>query len=86
MADKAVEQAILDIGQKISVLMKKEQPGIFNKDFWSGRMLEFAMKDHRFKVEMFRFVDVFSILKTKEQISQHLKEYFFALNFPMPKK
>jgi len=84
MVDKTLEKDILDLGQQITTLMKKEQPGIFNKDFWSGRMLELTMKDPRFKVEMFRFVDVFSILKTKDQISQHLKEYFLrpGLDFP----
>jgi len=84
MADKAVEQALRGIAEQLSTAMKKDQPGIFNKDFWAGRMLELAMRDPAFKIEMFRFIDVFAILKTPEQIAQHLQEYFLrpGQNFP----
>jgi RHH-type proline utilization regulon transcriptional repressor/proline dehydrogenase/delta 1-pyrroline-5-carboxylate dehydrogenase len=86
MSDKAVEKSIREIAQKLTDATKKEEPGVFNKDFWTGRMLEFSMKDPAFKVELFRFVDVFSVLKTPDQVAQHLKEYFLreGLNLPAP--
>ncbi|MCC6810393.1 MAG: L-glutamate gamma-semialdehyde dehydrogenase [Deltaproteobacteria bacterium] len=86
MADKAVEKSIREIAERLTELSKKESPGVFNKDFWTGRMLEFSMKDPAFKVELFRFVDVFSVLKTPEQVAQHLREYFLreGLDLPAP--
>ncbi len=86
MSDKAVEKSIREIAQQLTEATKKEEPGVFNKDFWTGRMLEFSMKDPAFKVELFRFVDVFSVLKTPDQIAQHLREYFLrdGLNLPTP--
>jgi RHH-type proline utilization regulon transcriptional repressor/proline dehydrogenase/delta 1-pyrroline-5-carboxylate dehydrogenase len=86
MSDKVVEKSIRDIAERLTELSKKENPGVFNKDFWTGRMLEFSMKDPAFKVELFRFVDVFSVLKTPEQVAQHLREYFLrdGLDLPAP--
>ena len=67
MTDKNLEKSIRDIAAELTQKSMKEQPGVFNKDFWTGRMLEFAMKDPAFKVEMFRFVDVFAVLRSPER-------------------
>lgn len=84
MADKATEQLVSTIAANLTQAMKKEEPSVFDKDFWTGRMLEFAMKDPKFKVEMFRFVDVFSVLDTNEQVAQHIKEYFLRPGQDLP--
>lgn len=84
MADKNTEQLVTTIAANLTQAMKKEEPSVFDKDFWTGRMLEFAMKDPKFKIEMFRFVDVFSVLDTNEQVAQHIKEYFLRPGQDMP--
>ncbi len=84
MTDKNLEKSILEIAEQLTVASQKAQPSVFDKDFWTGRMLEFAMKDPAFKIEMFRFVDVFSVLKTPEQIGQHLREYFLRPGQEIP--
>ncbi len=38
--------------------------------------MEWSMKDEAFKIEMFRFVDVFPTLKDHVQVAEHLQEYF----------
>src|SRR3954447_1949157 len=84
MADKAVEKALKEIAENLTAASKKEEPGVFNKDFWTGRMLEFSMRDPAFKIELFRFVDVFSVLKTPEQVAQRLREYFLRPGLEVP--
>ena len=56
--------------------MQGETPSIFRKDWWSGKMMEWSMKDEEFKVEMFRFVDVFPTLRDHVQLAEHIQEYF----------
>ncbi|MFW6053225.1 MAG: hypothetical protein ACOC9J_00255, partial [Persicimonas sp.] len=55
---RASEKQIIKLGKEIFERMKGEKPSVFKKDFWSGKMMDWSMKDEAFKVEMFRFVDV----------------------------
>lgn len=71
-----MEEQIRRIGHQIFAGMPKKSPSVFKKDFWNGKIMDWSMRDEAFKVEMFRFVDVFPVLRTPEQIAQHLKEYF----------
>ncbi|MCB9530944.1 MAG: bifunctional proline dehydrogenase/L-glutamate gamma-semialdehyde dehydrogenase, partial [Myxococcales bacterium] len=64
------------IGLEIFEAMPKQAPSVFRKDFWTGKVMEWSMRDEAFKLEMFRFVDVFPVLRTPEQVAGHLKEYF----------
>ena len=73
---KASESEIKSLGAEIFQRMKGQKPSVFQKDWWSGKMMDFSMKDDAFKVEMFRFVDVFPTLKDPVQIAEHLQEYF----------
>jgi RHH-type transcriptional regulator, proline utilization regulon repressor / proline dehydrogenase / delta 1-pyrroline-5-carboxylate dehydrogenase len=82
--DPAIEQAILKIGEELFQKMKGETPGVFNTSHWQGVMMEWAMKDPSFKVDMFRFVDVFPTLNSKEQVTQHINEYLLKDGRDLP--
>lgn len=56
--------------------MPKDSPSVFKKDYWNGKVMEWSMRDEAFKVEMFRFVDVFPVLRSSESIARHIQEYF----------
>ncbi len=64
--------------------MQGETPGVFNKDFWQGKILEWAMKDPSFRVDLFRLVDVLPVLKSRRQIWQHMRDYLIRENRPLP--
>src|SRR4051794_29028303 len=66
-----VQQLGRDLWQRV----QGEVPGIFNKGYWQGRILDWAMRDPDFKIDLFRFVDVLPSLQTTEQVTRHLKEY-----------
>ena len=79
-----LDRKILEMGQDVFTKMQGETPGVFNKDYWQGRILEWAMKDPTFKVDMFRFVDVLPMLDDKEQVSRHIKEYLLKEGRELP--
>ena len=70
------QTSVVQHGREIFRGMDKNRPSIFRKDFWNGKIMDWSMKDEAFKIEMFRFVDVFPTLKTSEQLARHLQEYF----------
>ena len=83
MASPQIPEAeIRAIGQKIFSLMGNETASIFDKGWWSGQVMEWSMKNERFKVQMFRFVDVFPSLKTSDQIARHMQEYLSGPETP----
>ena len=78
------DAAILSLGREIWKEMRGEVPGVFNKDFWQGRLLEWAMKDPSFRVDMFRLVDVLPVLKSRKQIQQHIEDYLLREGSQLP--
>lgn len=84
MSDASRNQQILQLGEALYAKMAGETPGVFNKDYWQGRILEWAMKDPSFKVDMFRFVDVLPMLERKEQVASHVKEYLLKDGRELP--
>ncbi len=73
---RASEEAIREHGRDIFNRMEGEKPSVFKKDWWSGKMMDWSMKDEAFKVQMFRFVDVFPTLNESSEVARHLQEYF----------
>lgn len=49
---------------------------LFSKDFWYGSIMDWSMKNEKFKTNMFRFVDVLPSLTSGNDVATHLKEYF----------
>ena len=53
-----------------------EAPSIFNKGWWTGKVMDWSMKNENFKIQLFRFVDVLPYLNTSESLARHIREYF----------
>src|SRR5206468_2855949 len=51
-------------------------PRLFDRKWWTGRLLEWAIRDDAFKVQLFRFIDGLPTLKTPSQIKRLVDEYF----------
>lgn len=76
--DFAIEEKTLDIGKEIFEAIKGDVPAFFNVRKWKGRVMDWAMKDEQFKIELFRFVDALPALKHDREIPALLSEYFFT--------
>lgn len=64
------------IGREIFAGLADQHPSVFNSDYWQGHVLQWAMRDEAFKVQLFRFVDVFPALRDPDAVARHLQEYF----------
>ncbi|RQD62532.1 MAG: L-glutamate gamma-semialdehyde dehydrogenase [Desulfonatronovibrio sp. MSAO_Bac4] len=63
-------------GQEFFKSISGEAPSIFNKGWWTGKVMDWAMRNEDFKVQLFRFVDVLPYLNTSESLTKHIQEYF----------
>lgn len=71
------QNLIIKKGEEILKKMESQsKASLFSKDFWYGSIMEWSMKNEKFKTNMFRFVDVLPSLNTSEDVLGHLKEYF----------
>lgn len=72
-----IQTQILFKGEEILKNMEgHSKASIFSKDFWYGSIMEWSMKNEKFKTNMFRFVDVLPSLNSGDEVARHLKEYF----------
>ncbi|MFP5211841.1 MAG: proline dehydrogenase family protein, partial [Acidobacteriota bacterium] len=82
--DSDLESRVRETGFRLFELLEDESPSVFQREYWTGKVLEWCMQDEAFKVEMFRFIDVFPYLKSSEAVARHLEEYFSRPDFHFP--
>src|SRR4051812_24428434 len=70
-----VEQLTQQIGRDFLATARGHGRGFFSSRFWSDKLMDWAMKDEAFKVQLFRFVDAFPMLRTPDEIHDHLIDY-----------
>src|SRR6266403_2866507 len=63
-------------GSRIFELVDKHPESLFSKAGFYQRLMALSMRDERFKVQLFRFVDVLPSLRHSREIIDHLNEYF----------
>ncbi|QDK37127.1 proline dehydrogenase family protein [Bdellovibrio sp. NC01] len=72
-----IQTQIVARGEEILKRMESQsKASIFSKDFWYGSIMEWSMKNEKFKTNMFRFVDVLPSINSGDEVARHLKEYF----------
>ncbi|MFH1027224.1 MAG: proline dehydrogenase family protein, partial [Pseudomonadota bacterium] len=67
---------IIARGRELFSTIAGEKPSLFNSATWTGRVMEWCLKNEEFKTSLFRFVDVFPALKNTRQLTGHIREYF----------
>jgi len=80
----AIEQGTQELGREVWRNWHRRKPTIFERRWWDERLLSVAMADESVKVQMFRFVDVLPRLKTHEDVTRHLQEYFDEVRHHLP--
>ncbi len=80
-----LEQRIIERGRAFFSDIGLETPSIFNPDYWTGKVLDWAMRHEHFKVQLFRFVDVLPYLKTGGSLNRHFEEYFTSEPHDLPR-
>ncbi len=82
--DTGLDARIVGRGKEFFKSISGEAPSIFNKGWWTGKVMDWAMQNESFKVQLFRFVDVFPYLNTSESLSRHIREYFSGEDNDVP--
>jgi len=83
-ADPAFEREVLRIGGELIERARKKRAGVLSAAFWSDKLMDWAMKDEAFKVQLFRFVDAFPRLKTPQQVHDHFVDFMNQPGVTMP--
>ena len=80
----AIDPEVYRIGLQLLELARAGKAGIFSAKFYSDKLMNWSMKDQDFKVQLFRFVDVFPMLTTPEQVHEHLIDYLTQPGVTLP--
>ena len=62
--DAATEQRIFAIGERLLDHSRARKQGWLSSAFWSDKLMDWAMQDEGFKIQLFRFVDTFPMTVT----------------------
>ena len=85
ISPEVLEPSIQKVGRNLADQSLQRAPGIFDHRRWTNLLLDWGTRDERFKVQLFRFVDVLPTLQTDAQFIRILKEYFVDLSIlPQP--
>jgi RHH-type proline utilization regulon transcriptional repressor/proline dehydrogenase/delta 1-pyrroline-5-carboxylate dehydrogenase len=82
MAQLATEADIRRYAEGLYATAAAAPPRLFDRAWWTGRLLEWAIRDEAFKVQLFRFIDVLPALKNPAQIKALVEEYFGESGLP----
>lgn len=75
MDPEQLDRQVFALGERLHKEMAGRTPGIFNAAYWEGRLMEWAMRDPGFKIDLLRFVDALPVLESTDQIASHVREY-----------
>jgi RHH-type proline utilization regulon transcriptional repressor/proline dehydrogenase/delta 1-pyrroline-5-carboxylate dehydrogenase len=68
-----IEQRTQALGREMLEAARRHKSGLMTA--LSDKLMDWSMQDHDFKVQLFRFVDVFPMLTTPEMVHDHLTDY-----------
>ncbi|MHC4947390.1 MAG: proline dehydrogenase family protein [Planctomycetota bacterium] len=83
-ADPALERRVASLGREFLDQALANRAGVLSTQFWSDKLMDWSMKDEAFKVQLFRFVDTFPMLRTPEQVHEHLVDYLTQPEVTLP--
>lgn len=73
--DRDLNGRIQTLGAALLEESRGHQRGMLSASFWSDKLMDWAMKDPAFKVQLFRFIDCFPTLRTPEAVHAHFVDY-----------
>ncbi len=79
-----VERRTLEIGRELLEAARGHKTGVFTSKFWNDQLMNWAMKDPSFKLQLFRFIDVYPMLRTPELVHDYLTDYLTQPGVTLP--
>ena len=81
----ALESEIKRFGTEIFNYSDQNPASKLTKEFYHSWLLDWSMKNPKFKVQLFRFIDVLPTLKNSSDVVKHAQEYFSSVSEALPK-
>ncbi|MCA9294384.1 MAG: proline dehydrogenase family protein [Phycisphaerales bacterium] len=78
------DDRILELGREFLAAARKHRAGMLSGAFWSDKLMNWAMKDQAFKVQLFRFIDCFPMLRNTDDVHEHLVDYLTQPGVTLP--
>ncbi len=76
---------VREIGREFLEHARHHKAGFLSRQFWSDKLMDWSMKDHEFKVQLFRFVDTFPVLRhSSDAVHDHLADYLSQPGVKLP--
>ena len=79
-----VNDKIAELGRDLWAGVRGEVPGLFDRDYWQGKLLDWVMDDPDVRVDMFRLVDVLPVLGSRDSVARHVREYLLREGRELP--
>ena len=79
-----LERRATEIGRELLKMAREYKTGVFSAKFWSDQLMNWSMKDPAFKVQLFRFIDVFPMLNTPSLVHEYLTDYLSQPGVTLP--
>ena len=75
--DPAFERRVQELGAEFLAKARAADAGVFagSLSVFKDKLMDWAMRDEAFRVQLFRFVDCFPTLRSNEAIYDHLSDY-----------
>src|SRR5437899_2171104 len=70
------EDRVRAYGREIFARLDRRAPVVFTPAWIDDQLMQWSMRDEAVKVQLFRFIDALPNLKSPEEISAHLRDYF----------
>lgn len=83
-AEAQLESRTRRIGARLLIDLRSRRTSLFSSRFWTDRILAWSMQDAGFRVQLFRFVDVFPALHSSAEIHDYLEEYLVRSGVALP--
>ena len=79
-----LERRATEIGSELLKMAREHKTGVFSAKFWNDQLMDWSMKDPAFKVQLFRFIDVFPMLNTPALVHDYLTDYLSQPGVTLP--
>ncbi len=70
-----VEPRVRQIAGALYSFLKQEKPSFFASGGWRKSVIEWSMKDERFRTQLLRFIDVLPALRSDDHVLRIFREY-----------
>lgn len=84
MTPEDLDKRILERGRRFFEYIQGQKPSLFNKNQSIGKLMNWTMQNEAFKINLFRFVDVFPSLGSGKSLTRHIREYFLEDKKSLP--